>query len=104
MIAFSILGAFTLFAGCASDEIMSAADDGGVVDAAAAADAGKKDVAAPGCIAHCTRNEECANSCPTSSGSSHCCDIGSGKCYAFASAACPADVVVTADGGVTPPY
>jgi hypothetical protein len=73
------------------------------VDAATSADAGKKDVAT-GCVDHCKVNADCENSCPASSGGSHCCDTGSGKCYAFASATCPADVVPVGDGGVTPPY
>lgn len=103
---FSVLATFTLFAGCASDDVMSVTDDAATdarTDAAASTDAGKKDVAT-GCVDQCKVNADCANSCPASSGGSHCCDTGSGKCYAFASATCPADVVPAGDSGVTPPY
>ena len=106
----SVLG-FVLFAGCSSDPVGGSSTDGGVdaaaVDASSAKDASSdtnnKD-AATGCVDHCKVNSDCENSCPATSGSSHCCDQGSGKCYAFASAQCPADPPPVDDGGVTPPY
>lgn len=54
------------------------------------------------CVSACTSDDECANSCPTVSTGSNCCDLDTNTCYRSAEAVCPVPVVN--DGGTTSPY
>ncbi len=111
LVALSVVAFF----GCASDALVdgdagssstldgSTTKDGGGGDTGAAnKDANTQDVAKV-CVDKCTTNTDCMNSCPATAGAEHCCDQGSGKCYAFTGSACPADPTPVDDGGA-PPY
>ncbi len=41
------------------------------------------------CVASCTQDADCANSCPAISGAVACCDLNTRSCFASKSPACP---------------
>lgn len=48
--------------------------------------------AGPQCIADCTHNFQCEQTCPTLQTGRWCCDEQIGTCYAFAGKHCPAQI------------
>ncbi len=110
----SVFVAAALVAACASDspaEIVE--DDGGTVEqpdsgpAPVAHDSGggsKADTSAKDagkCVAQCTSDSECQNSCPVVTSGINCCDTTTGTCYPASTSTCP---VPQPDSGQPPPY
>jgi hypothetical protein len=55
------------------------------------------------CVAKCTSDLECQNSCPAAPAGIYCCDVSAGTCYANSNSSCPV-VSDGGDGGNTPAY
>jgi len=53
------------------------------------------------CVAKCTSDLECENSCPAAPAGVNCCDVSTGACYANSNSSCPK---TSDDGGTTPAY
>jgi hypothetical protein len=54
------------------------------------------------CVARCTTDAQCASSCPPAAGGgTNCCDRGTGSCFPYRFAMCPA---AAPDAGMTMPY
>lgn len=65
---------------------------------------GGRDAASGGtmCVARCTSDSQCQTSCPAAAGGgTNCCDRGTGTCYPYRFAMCPA---APPDAGMTMPY
>ncbi len=56
----------------------------------------------PVCVATCTTNAECADSCPVIGGALSCCDTATARCFTTAASMCPAGNgdAGAADGGM----
>ncbi len=98
---------FGLLTACAStgDATIDDGDAGGVGahDSAVAADVGSvydsntghdgasnTDGGGGVCMANCTSDTECQNTCPMApNNGTNCCDVGSGVCFASSSSTCP---------------
>lgn len=53
------------------------------------------------CVAKCTSDMDCQNSCPAAPAGVNCCDLSTGACYANSNSTCPK---TQDDGGTTPAY
>ncbi len=51
------------------------------------------------CLDSCISDEDCANSCPSVSSGSQCCDVETGSCYRSSENVCPLPQVRDAGGG-----
>ena len=65
---------------------------------------GGRDASSGGmCVASCSNDSQCQTSCPAAAGGgSNCCDRGTGRCYPYRFAMCPA--TSSTDAGMTMPY
>lgn len=54
--------------------------------------AANKDGSSGECVAECTSDDQCQNSCPEVPNGINCCDTSTGICYAYSSQECPAPV------------
>ncbi|NOU27423.1 MAG: hypothetical protein HOO96_05890 [Polyangiaceae bacterium] len=53
------------------------------------------------CVPTCKTDSDCANSCPSVTSGSNCCDVGTNVCFRSASSSCP--VPTTPPDASTPP-